>query len=112
MADSNPIDPDNPIDSENPVDEAELLAQAEAAKARIERDSALNHNRRLGLAMVVSLVVGYPAMLDAATGVGPLADALVRYLVVLAACVAAAMLIGYLLDSAERSELANGEPSD
>ena len=75
-------------------------------------DKASNHNRRLGLAMVVSIGLGYQPMGDAIMGVGPLADALVRYMVVLVSCVAAVMLIGYLLDSASSSESEAGESLD
>jgi len=63
------------------------------------------HNARIGLALLASLVIGFGPLREAALGSGSFPQALGRYLVCLAACVGAMLVLGRLLDGApERSD--------
>ncbi len=58
------------------------------------------HNARIGLALLASLVIGFAPLRDAALGNGSFPQALGRYLLCLAACVGAMLVLGRLLDGA------------
>ncbi len=58
------------------------------------------HNARIGLALLASLVIGFGPLRDAALGNGSFPQAVGRYLLCLAACVGAMLVLGRLLDGA------------
>lgn len=67
------------------------------------------HNARIGLALLASLVIGFGPLRDAALGNGSFPQAVGRYLLCLAACVGAMLVLGQLLDGAPPEE--EPEPS-
>ncbi len=62
------------------------------------------HNARIGLALLASLVIGFGPLRDAALGNGSFPQAVGRYLLCLAACVGAMLVLGRLLDGAPPDE--------
>ncbi|MEZ5409103.1 MAG: hypothetical protein R2761_13820 [Acidimicrobiales bacterium] len=68
-------------------------------------------NTRIGLALLASLVIGFGPLREAALGSGSFPQALGRYLVCLAACVVAMLVLGRLLDGAPEPEDDSG-PQD
>lgn len=62
------------------------------------------HNARIGLALLASLVIGFGPLRDAALGNGSFPQAVGRYLLCLAACVGAMLVLGRLLDGAPEPE--------
>lgn len=62
------------------------------------------HNARIGLALLASLVIGFGPLRDAAVGNGSFPQAVGRYLLCLAACVGAMLVLGRLLDGAPPDE--------
>lgn len=67
------------------------------------------HNARIGLALLASLVIGFGPLRDAALGNGSFPQAIARYLVCLAACVGAMLVLGRLLDGAPEPEGDGGQ---
>lgn len=69
------------------------------------------HNARVGLALLASLVIGFGPLRDAALGNGSFPQAIGRYLLCLAACVGAMLILGRLLDGAPEPE-GDGGPQE
>jgi len=94
------------------------VGDAETAGSRPQRRVELvepaapddGHNARIGLALLASLVIGFGPLRDAALGNGPFPQAIARYLVCLAACVGAMLVLGRLLDGAPEPEVDSGPP--
>ena len=65
-------------------------------------DHATNENRpqRIGLGLLASLVVGSGPLRDAFSGNGSFEGAMARFGICVAGCVTAALVLGWLLDSA------------
>lgn len=59
---------------------------------------------QIGLGLLSSLVVGFAPLTDALEGNGSFENAMGRYLACLAFCIAAALVIGRLLDAAPEPE--------
>lgn len=69
------------------------------------------HNARIGLALLASLVIGFGPLRDAALGNGSFPQAVGRYLLCLAACVGAMLVLGRLLDGAPPEEAPEPPPT-
>jgi hypothetical protein len=67
--------------------------------------------QRVGLGMLASLAVGYGPLRDAVTGVGSFEEAIGRYLLCLGGSVAAALILGHLLDGPENDLESDERPS-
>ena len=63
-----------------------------------------HRSSQIGLGLLASLLVGYSPLRDALQGNGSFENAIGRYLACLAFCVAAALVIGRLLDAAPEPE--------
>jgi len=82
-------DPDNGDGASGAIDETQRQLQLAFAR-----------NRRLGAAMLASLVFGFGPLRDAALGVGPLEEAIARYLLVLGVCAGAAVVLSIVIEYA------------
>ncbi|MGF1599690.1 MAG: hypothetical protein ACFCVK_22715 [Acidimicrobiales bacterium] len=70
----------------------------------IDRTTNDNRPQRVGLGLLASLVVGFGPLDDAFSGNGSFEGAMFRFGVCVVGCVAAALVLGRLLDSAPPPE--------
>lgn len=86
-----------------------------AEEKRIElvtRRDQPHRGTQIGFGLLSSLVVGYSPLRDALQGNGSFENAIGRYLACLAFCVAAALVIGRLLDAAPEASAPAGNETE
>lgn len=91
-----------PSEDEDPDDAAQEAEDGENEESSGPKYEPSNTTRYVGLALIMSVIVGFGPLRDAFQGNGSFESAMIRFLACVVACLIGASILGRMVDSVDR----------